>query len=266
MELENIRFEAYREAATRCRWFFLSTVLLAGLILSHLYIEVHGFQDAQLASTYGHRYRHGTDLRLKAQWNMIKGWSVEERERYSAVVDDYGQTKYMAQVTDQTIRKTTFGDREIPLLGLSVPANDYVPVLSIFLMLLSTALWLSMRSLFNILSINSFSESFQRAIHLHFTFTGMHGRNSRVGVAAVVQYLAIWLPAITLAIAIPVDFLGPLNAHEADPSIYIGPSGAIQKRGVTMIGAFLVLVAVAARNSYLARAIDKKAHPQEFES
>jgi hypothetical protein len=262
MDTESLRFEAYREALKRCRWFLLITVTLSSLILSHTYLELFGFQQSMLRGITGHRMRIGTVENVEALGDSLRAVPATERdEKYTERLRTYSGTVYDMARTDNTLKAAALGDRTLPLLGLSVPSNDYLPVMAIILLIFSVSLWLNLRSAHGVLVTVRGDDSFKALARLFFTFTGLQDPSRQNPVARVVQYFAIWLPAIALFFASLADLIPPLLASHSNPHAFAGDQSAIAARVVVLALVFLGTSFSCTTSTLLAQRIDGQIRP-----
>lgn len=263
MDIKEIQFQAFISSTIRCRWFFLVSVLISTLIISHLYLDTWGFQKDQLAETLGARILNNTDNTIKeledSLAKLVGKKNLTEKERKD--VSKYNTLKYARETTDNELNYTGFGKRSLPILGFDIPANDYVPVLSFFLAVFAVGIWLNLRSIFHTVYQVGDDREMLTAIRAHFTFTGLQEMNRQSRLATAVQYMAIWLPPVTLGFAIPLDLLPPIWEQIHNPEIYIGSTEAIVVRCLIMIFAMIVMLISSILSTILAKEIDQIVHP-----
>lgn len=236
-------FEAFKSSISRMRWFVTTAVLISVLILLHMYLDQFSFQDQQLATVFGYRMTRYAlpmqkcyhDLAQYRQqqadglWALFPGTSCNEGLIPKAMLDKaknlklpdllkaYSEQEYIMRVTDKTIADTKFEIRRIPLLGVEVPANDFVPVMAMMSFVFVMGVWTNLRGVRAALAAlaNRRDSEVMRLARLNTLFlTALETERGHVW-ARVTRLLAIWLPFGSLFVATIiayVDIYGTLLA------------------------------------------------------
>jgi len=271
LDLEKIRFEAFTEAFTRLRWFLMITTLLSSLILCHIYLEADGFQTHQLSSLRAYRVREQIDekracssavvfkketaeacKRVAEYWEELRGKPYEEQ------LQEWSGQEFRYKRTDNTWDKMQIGERDVPLLGMKISVNDYLPVMAVLLMTFSMGVWLSFRSVAAALSelTQSSSPDVVRAARLFFTFTVPLDGNTSDRVVRLIARLALWLPFIALVIAIILDLLPVMRVMYGVINAHVGRMPDLTAREILLLVCTLICMATALGCSELRVRID----------
>lgn len=262
--IQEHRFRAFINTSKRARWLVLTTTILSFLLLSHVYLEQFGFQQRQLVGVYEWRIRQGIDeATLKLERDSLQylfntdppKHGTDAEMRLNNRLHRYAVQQQAYDMTQNTLRTTTIPDEYLPLLGLRVPANDYVPIISGLLAIMMVILWLRVRSL-DVIERELIQQSDNDAkvllrenpalldlLRLYFTFTSARGESTRRGrkVALFLQYTSFWLPVLAVALGTFVD-LSPLLT---DSLLYSGPVGAIALRVIILVITIVIIVLAA---------------------
>lgn len=140
MGIEDARFEAYLEAVRRSRWFILATVILSSLILCHVYLERVSLQTAALQGVIAHRIKNQTEETLRDMEKKLEGEVDECVKQKNAIPKDldvrleaFAENKFTYIVTQNELNNTRLEKRSLPFLGLEIPSDDYLPIMSVML-------------------------------------------------------------------------------------------------------------------------------------
>ena len=233
----------------RSRWILVILTLLSCLLLIHIYLDQFSFQDAQIVGAIKKRLAEN----VVAKQNALKKKIVSERDKYSSPttqpqdytqdLDDYAQRRFEMITLDNTLNKLEIPDRELPLIPLKIPGNDFIPIIGIMLIVFVLASWLNMRSIIasmNSLDLKSNAE-LQTLVRLHFTFTGLVGSSAANALAAVIKYLAFLFPAIALLSATTIEIYSMVSAMLAPSSGYLGTVTELVFRGVVLAVECLII-------------------------
>ncbi len=231
MDHEKDTYDAFVATMARCRWFLLVATLLSGLVLAHVYLERFGYQEAQLIDALERRYvddpkgvasfdsQFPRDMPISMAADQPIRKALDELDTLFAqragtpglresdsLTALYGNKRadlaarlYKRILTNNTLREATLQDRTIPVVGLTVPGNDYVPVMSFLVVVFLTALWLNTRALRLFINADTLARfpEFVDMLPLHFTFTGV-APSRGVGLARWVQNAAFLLPGMAI--------------------------------------------------------------------
>jgi hypothetical protein len=200
------KFRVYVDTMIRCRWFFLSSTLVTALIVIHLYVEQFSFQEQQVREMLQERRNDDAEL-AKLEGEIRDGrhrnWSKEVTTRF-------GDLHYKQHRRDNLERSIAIPDRSLPLLGMNVPGNDYLPIMGGVLVIIVLGTWLSLRNISSMLRNLDLRRNAQRPlqelVRFHFIFTGPIDVPAwEKGAAFATRMVAIWLPAAAFAVAIGID-------------------------------------------------------------
>lgn len=282
MNLVEARFQAYREAAVRLRWFMMITVLISAVISIHTYLERAGFQKHQLIGTYAERVRNFRlekveCLRLVVSAPIgslvpIECAKVKDAKFHAWLaaapaderLETYSMHAFLKARTDNTLKKMTIGERPLPLLGMEVPVNDYVPVLAILLVVFTLGVWLNLRALAASLDVLAADKDPEllRLAQLYFTFTVPLDLGRPHPMLRVVAFLAIWLPLLSLVLGSVADNWPVISRLLFGGEGHLGSIGLVVLRaGLLLACAGVVLVTCAASHGLVKR-VDVMMRPQ----
>ena len=257
MNLDEERFNVYIDAIKRTRWFLLITTLLSCLLLIHMYLEQFSYQEEQLIDTLKTRAKEDSPARLEHLKERIKADIAKEtcdptklsKDKLEEVADEYAGLQYRMKVTDNTLNNVTIPNRALPLLPVTIPGNDFLPIIGTMLLIFVIAVWLNIRSV--LAAIHSLkpgdNEETREMIRLHFTFTGLVGYPGvEQKIVHVVQYAAFLLPCLSFLIAVVIDVVSIVRASY-DPKVgYSGPIGLFILQTVIMAIEIILLSIITA--------------------
>ena len=155
-----------------------------------------------------------------------------------------------------TLERVSLGDRTLPLLGMPVPQNDYLPILAVLLVTFVVGVWVNLRGV--LASLNELhthgDQELIRVARLHFTFVVPLERNRRHLVSELVRFLALALPAGSLLIGALLDLWPIISPRGGDT----GPFALMVARTLVLGGLVAVAFAGAIASQGLVRAIDRQ--------
>lgn len=252
MNLDEERFNVYIDAINRTRWFLLITTILSCLLLIHMYLEQFSYQQEQIIDTLKSRVKEDTRSRLEHLEERIKADIAKgtddptklSKDKLEELIDEYAGLKYRMIVFDNTLKDVSIPSRSLPLLQMTIPGNDFLPIIGTMLLVFLIAVWLNIRSV--LAAIHSLEPSnndeIREMIRLHFTFTGLVGYSGvEQKIVHVVQYAAFSLPCLSFFIAVVLDVYSIVSASY-DPKIgYSGPIGLFILQTVIMVIEIILL-------------------------
>lgn len=183
------------------------------------------------------------------------------------VLDEFAEIVLARIATQNSLNEIRHGERPLPLLGMEIPAYDFLPIMSGMLIIFFLGTWLNVRSLTAIFDFYPLRENrtLLELIMLNFTFTGIWGSQRDRKVAEAVQALSFCLPAIAMAVAIVVDALPILrilakrwDAGEVPPlESVVGPLEMVFGRILLELVAAAVVLGISVSSISKVNAIDK---------
>ena len=158
--------ETYVAAATRLRWFILTTVLLSSLILAHVYLDIFGTERTTVPEVMALRQTEKREETLKCLEELVRAnldppvpaqpiasckdvpWypkyqKISTREQ---LVERYGYIKYIFTRTENTLKELKNSERALPLVGLQISESDYLLIISLMLCVFQVGVWLNART------------------------------------------------------------------------------------------------------------------------
>lgn len=231
----------FKASASRMRWFISTAVLVSVLIILHIYLERFSFQAAQLKGVQAdwvltHRlalrecYVKVLDTMKKEplaseedstdHFHNILRQTGECRENmisenkfitlsnlsWSDFLVDYSARDYVFKMAENTLQKVELPVRNIPLLGIPIPANDYVIVMAVMSMVLVIGVWLSLRAIET--SLRSLARHKRNDImeiaQLNTVFLTISEFGDSM-FATMIRTSSLWLPFVSIVLA---TFLG----------------------------------------------------------
>lgn len=240
MDTVKEEFEAFKAAVSSMRWFMTTAVLISVLIILHIWLERFGFQEQQLQNTFAHRVKQHVpevqkcyaDLARHLQRKKdhldseepdsckpghfpddISNRIKDEAKDISKFLSIYSGREYKIRMTDNTLSKEVLQVRKIPLLGVEVPANDFVTVMAVMSLVFATGVWLNLRSVSAALSAlaKRNDPELLKTARLHTAFvTSLETAPGEV-LARGVRFLAIWLPFTSLLVATLLGYWQPIH-------------------------------------------------------
>lgn len=235
MEVPDVRFSVFTDSIKRTRWFLLVTTLLSCMLLIHMYLEQFSYQEQQNIDVIKARITEGKVANLKAREKEIQDDIAKKKDdptKLSAsdldnLATDYATIKYRMKLFDNQMNQVSIPSRQLPLLSMNIPGNDFLPVIGVMLLVFVIAVWLNIRSV--LAAIDSLkpsnNEEMRELIRLHFTFTGLVGSSGvERKMVHVVQYASFGLPVLSLLFALGVDWRSAIKAwHHPDLGL-VGPA------------------------------------------
>jgi hypothetical protein len=252
------RFKAYVSAIARLRWFLLASTLLASSLLLHVYIEQFSFQESQMIGYLAQQRERATEIAERQQ--HLDSRQDKKSAAYRQEALELAGLRHVTGRTENTLAADVVKDRTLPLIGLPIPANDYLPVMFVMITLFAVAVWLNIRS------IDAAVHEIDRArelpaiadlLRLHFTFTGLLDSEGGQTMGKVLQVCALLLPFVAMAIAMVLDLFSAFNIYNDSSNGYAGSLGLIFLRGLALL-VMIVTTGLATQASiFKARELDK---------
>ena len=239
MDFISEEFETFKSSVNRMRWFVITSVLISVLILVHIYLEQFGFQDHQLKVHFGNNLEKYIDQSQACRKALAEHKQYEkdhfptkfpeescneqiipkellnkilEVKDRDDLIEKYSEEQLRIEMAQNTINDLKHQIRRIPMLGIEVPANDFIIVMSIMSLVFVTGLWINFRGvLFSLKALAQHNE--QKLIELARINTVFltHLETSRGQILAqAVRILGIWLPSMSLVISL-VGYIDPIN-------------------------------------------------------
>jgi len=235
MDFVEVKYSLYVDAMKRTRWMLLVTVILSCLILMHIYLEQFSLGKAQIVEALKRRKQENLESVLKeneARIDELRKAGPARANELDDAAQTYARRKYRMTLSDNMLHKIEISERTLPLLSLTVPGNDFLPIVGTMLLVFVIAVWLSLRSVVATLQSlqQCIDDSLREIVRLQFTFTGLHDEPGTKRLARGIQYLAFVLPAGSFLIAFGIDAWSVLSAI-LNPAIgTAGPTGLLYFR------------------------------------
>ncbi len=227
MDFINEEFEAFKSSVNRMRWFIITSVVISALILIHTYIEQFSFQEHQLASIYGHRLDVKTSDLQNCRKEFIKAHDLKiappdkcsnvsekilEQIKTGNIEDlrkKYSTLKFEIKRTNNTLRNTELGKRQMPLLGIEVPTNDFLNVMSLMSTVIVVGVWVNLLGVHA--SLNALKKHNEPKIielaRLNTLFLTHLETESGQLLAKIVRLIVIWLPFISILTSVFISIM-----------------------------------------------------------
>jgi len=253
------------------------TTLLSALIMCHVYLEADGFQKHQLEGLSKFRMDNQIEAKIACARAVAKGIDTAEvckpvpeyqnnlmKMPRVKMLEMWSAQEYRFKTTGNTWEKATIGERDVPLMGMKVSVNDYLPVMALLLTTFAVGAWLSLRSVAAALAEIRLSsrDDVVRAARLYFTFTVPLDGNKDDRVVRWIARLAFWLPTIALILGIVLDFL-PVIKVMGGMQAWVGTLRDLASREVVLVVCTLVCFSVAYTHSELRDRIDGLTAPRQ---
>lgn len=269
--LQQARFEAYRQAVRRVRWFHLVVAILSSLMLFHVFLENWSFQKAQLELIDYHRAiqnasvektQHQFDSLSQVYVNLL---AVDKNGHHlRQQLQELSRHLFAMKYTDNTIRNHVIPAATIPLTDMQIPGNDFFPIVASLTAIFCIGVWLNLRSM-----QAAAQEMIQEAppgekrewadiARLYFTFTSSQ-KASLNFLAVAVQHTSIFLPLACIVLASSIDLI-PLWGVLEDESLggyWVGPKSAIVGRLLVLFLSFLVVLILSISSFHIGREINQ---------
>lgn len=222
--------EVFKGSVSRMRWFMTTAALISVLILLHVYLEQFGFQDHQLETVYSNRIENYVMESQQCLEDLIKKRYAQHndpgdrqdnceripkgmQERFSKLSDEdilkeYSSRRYRITMTDNTIRDAKLQIRRIPLLGVEVPANDFVTVMAMVSLVFVSGVWLNLRALSASLREIAKREDPQilRLAQLNTIFLTAFETTGGHFLVRSIRAMAMWLPFLSISLATAISY------------------------------------------------------------
>lgn len=260
MDIQKAIFDAFTQSITRFRWFILTCILIATILLTHVNLET-GFTMTQLKGFALEQRISNTEAALLARTAAIR-----EKYNQGATTDTLAKDPVAVGLAEEwqvfqrhknMLESHAVVDRELPILGYHVPGNDFVPVMAMLLFVFSVASWLSSRSvLASIEHIKPFAtKQLMGLFRLHFMFTvPVEGKH---GMANLVQFLAVWIPTFVFALAAILDMVPAFAKYNENPGMLTLPFAPLLLRLVLLFALFAGVLACAVATTFTVARINE---------
>lgn len=283
----------FKASANRMRWFISTAILISVLMLLHVYLEQFSFQDSQLESNFSHRIQNYTMEKQKcyeelAQYRQRKSDNLyKESLDYlpdsikklcsppalpqkdsvhilnlskEDLINEYSKRKFNITRTDNTMNEVKLQIRQIPLLGVEVPANDFVIVMAMMSIVFVIGVWVNLRSLkMSLISLAAHNNAtLLRLAHLNTVFLTTPEKNRSDVVARGVRTTALWLPFFSILVSTVVSNKPLYDKILLENfSFHIGPMDLVVSQLVFSFILILVHLWVALECSFIVENIEK---------
>jgi len=253
MDTESLAFEAYTNSIHRLRWLFLATLTLSGILLIHSYLEQYSFTESQLIEVLANRVNLGTKENLDQLEKELRQWPNDKKQNndFKEKLNRYAKNKYNVVFTDNTLNSIKLENMGVPFFGISILGNDFLPIVSLILVMFMLAVSGTLKSLFGPLNLLDLEKNNSRQLaQVYFLF--FNDPNShRQALSKFLMYITIWLPPISLTLAIVLD-AWPMLHTSSESSFVIGPSEALIGRYVFLLPIWLAtaLASLGANSIY----------------
>lgn len=246
----------FKAATTRMRWLVNSAVLISALIMIHIYLASFSLQSQQLKGIVYNRFINQVVNSRECQGaifnELVKYPDKSESEReikknkfietssecsvLSAklrkllistplieMIKKYSAFEYEIQSNEHTLANEKLPVRTIPILNMSIPANDFVIVMSILSMFIVIGIWMNLRGIHAAISSLCSHKDLDiiRVAQLNTVFLTY----SEVGgnrFARQVRDLSMWLPFISIFSATLVGYWPILQIKLTNVFYYSG--------------------------------------------
>ncbi|GEM_PF-5595248 len=279
-------FEVFKSSVARIRWFMITAVLISVLILLHIYLEQFGFQDHQLRSLYQYRTEKYTIPVLKCYEALAVHRQREEdklatmfpgevcnaslipEKRLKQIIDlprsdllaEYSDAEYTIKMSENTLAASKLQIRQIPLLGIEVPANDFVTVMAVMSLVFVTGVWVNCRgvraALVAIVKRND--SELLRLARLNTVFvTNLEDDRGRP-LAVTIRSLVIWLPFVSILAATVIGYRPVFIALVKNTAGHWGPMDFVFGHLVIAVVVILLHLWVGVECKFVLRDIDSQ--------
>ena len=253
MDYDEAKFDAFKDAVSRCRWFILATVIVSSLIFFHAFLERWSLSEAQLPEVIAARLQSSTKEKLKEREAAL----IKAREKKNidpAELLAWAEDAYIIELTDHELANTRHPERSLPFLDMKIPYNDFLPIMAVMLAVFTVGVWLNVRSMGVAARSLLHKAELRELARLNFTFTGVLDQHAHDKWGRRVQVLVLFLPALVLVSAAIVD-LWPLL--RVGLGFLIGPQLIVNLR-ILVLGVMALVVLFAALGSnYHAEQMDQ---------
>ncbi len=203
-------------------------------MLMHIYLEQYSYQEHQQEIHYWNRikgyiadkhkcledfawYKQKTDDELPTEFpekscneQKIPKKELEKilKQDTESLIKDYSKKELLMKLTENTLNDTKFQSRHIPLLGIDVPANDFITLMSIISFVFVIGLWLNLRGISD--SVQALTKhNDQKLIELariNTVFLTRLETSQGQLLSKIIRATGIYLPFLSLLIAIIFGF------------------------------------------------------------
>lgn len=223
------RFNSYVDAMKRSRWLLLISTLLSSILLIHMYLEQFSFQERQVTGALVNRAKLGKEEEAAALKSRLHEHHIVAQKpgaqrtpadnaciiadaELNKLATEYADLRYRMARLDNYLDDLSFPPRRLPLVPIDIPANDFVPIVGVMLLVFAISNWLNVRTVHA--GISSLLtdptpaaplNELRQLISLHFTFTGLHDHRGEGRAARGMQYAAFSLPCASMLVAFVLD-------------------------------------------------------------
>jgi hypothetical protein len=243
METQKLIFDAYVSSVRRVRWFLLATLILSGVLILHTYLEQFSFSDKQLMQTLANRLEKNPKKEVEELEKDLSASGATGKSDYSERLAKYAQMKFVLTQTDNTLASLKLENRNIPFIGISVSANDFLPAVCLMQTLFMFGLWAAFRAIKGPLRMLDLSQNdMKNLVRAHFLFVSdPEAKEQKLGRALL--HGAILFPFAAFTIAMAFDAY-PVFVHLfVDKTFVVGTVGMLLTRYLFLV-LLLLLTAV----------------------
>ena len=268
LDIVSEMYAAYTRAINRFRWFTLITTILSALLLLHIFLEKISYQDKQLAG-YMARQEARHNL-IKKKEDEVRKFRIEKKEKaLEKAEEELGLLKFRTNLAENTIKDRSLKDKLLPLLGLPIPANDFLPVMSIMNLIFMVGVLLnqwSIEATVTQITEHVRSDEAKRSLGilmpLHFVFNGLDKTSGKV-----LQFAVLILPAFSVILAGSFD-IGPAikTALAKSEAEYVGSPSMVAARFVALMCIAGIALLVNAVSVMKAKELDARIRRWEGKS
>jgi hypothetical protein len=289
MDLVKEELDGFKAAVTSMRWFLTTAILISVLIILHIWLEKVGYQDHQLQNIFSHRITGYTLEIRKCYEDMAhhlqrisdglekkdsspsdscndSNFPTELKEEIHNDIKKplheflsiYSGLEYNIMKTDNTLKNERFQVRKVPLLGVEVPANDFVTVMAIMSLIFTAGVLLNLRAInAALMALKGRNEpGLIEACKLHLAFVTSLDSLRGDTLARGVRVLAIWLPFVSILLGTLLGYSDIRLAFDEHGKYFLGELNII---GLHIFVAGLVIMlhlAIALESSRSINEID----------
>lgn len=215
----------------------VTAVIISVLILLHVYLEQLSFQERQLNSVFAHRIQNYIEptrkcyeelaLTQQRQADGLKApaqQSCNEALVPKRILDKlksmppeklrqaYSELEYTMRMTDNTIKDGKLQIRQVPVLGIEVPANDFVIVMSLMSLVFVVGVWINLRGIKAALSAlaNRKDGEIMRLAKLNTVFLTALEADRGHNLAKATRSFVLWLPFGAIVAATVLGYWDPI--------------------------------------------------------
>lgn len=220
-------FDIYKERMNTGKWYTLILVFLSSFLVCFMYIEQLSYEKSQRIFSFAKGFLFREDfydyakkerihpyitdsLRLARKFDSIgisKVRNINDLDPgIQAELLEYGHKKYKYFEGINSRLQIRHLEIVLPIIGLTIPGNDVLPIICLMMTILVIAFWLNVRSIHSaIRSLDYKNERMKKLIFLNYTFTGVQDSNFTFA-SNLVQGLSNYLPLLTMVLCSIWDY------------------------------------------------------------